>query len=178
MRNLLVVPLVGLLVVGLSASRAAADSVEVKGPHICCGNCVEAVGAILGAVEGVSEVKANIKTKIVTFTAKDEKAAKAGVKALFDGGLFGSATSGGKQLKVEVPAAAKGDKADKIVVKSVHVCCGLCQKGVKAVFKDAKITFTNPTGPQRTVTIEAPGLEPSGVLEALRKAGFNGSLDK
>lgn len=178
MRNLLIVPLVGLLVVGLSASQAAADGVEVKGPHICCQQCVKVVGKLLGGVDGVSDAKADAKTKIVTFTAKDEKAAKAGVKALFDGGLFGSATSDGKELKVDVPAAAKGDKADKIVVKSVHVCCGLCEKGVKAVFKDAKITFTNPAGPQRTVTIEAPGLEPGGVLEALRKAGFNGSLDK
>ena len=178
MRNVLIVPLVGLLVLGLSAGQAAADSVEVKGPHICCGNCVKAVNTLLGGVDGVSEVKADIKTKTVTFTAKDDKAAKAGVKALFDGGLFGSATSGGKELKVDVAAAKKGDKADKVVVKDVHVCCGQCQKGIKAAFPDAKITFTNPAGAQRTVTIEAPGLEPSSVVEILRKAGFNGTLDK
>jgi len=178
MRNRFIVPLVGLLVVGLSAGPAAADSVEVKGPHICCQQCVKVVGKILGGVDGVSDVKADAKTKLVTFTAKDEKAAKAGVKALFDGGLFGSATSGGKELKVDVPAAAKADKADKIVVKSVHVCCGLCEKGVKAAFKDATITFSDRDGAQRTVTVSASGLEPSAVLEALRKAGFNGSLDK
>jgi periplasmic mercuric ion binding protein len=178
MRKLFVVPLVGLLVAGLSAGQAAADSVEVKGPHICCKQCVNVVGKLLGSVDGVSEVKADPKTKMVTFTAKDEKAAKAGVKALFDGGLFGSATSNGKELKVEVPAAKKGEKADAVIVKNVHVCCGQCQNGIKATFKDAKITFTDPSGPQRTVTITAPGLEPGGVLEALRKAGFNGSVDK
>lgn len=177
MRNLLVVPVVGLLIV-VGAGRAAADSVEIKGPHICCQQCVKVVGKLLSAVEGVSEVKADAKTKTVTFTAKDEAAAKAGVKALFDGGLYGSATSGGKELKVEVPAAKKGKKADAIVVKNVHVCCGQCQNGIKATFKDATITFTDPSGPQRTVTITAPGLEPGGVLEALRKAGFNGSVEK
>jgi copper chaperone CopZ len=178
MRNLLVIPLVGFLVVGLSANQAAADSVEVKGPHICCGACVKAVNKILTGVEGVSEVKADIKTKTVTFTATDEKAAKAGVKALFDGGLFGSATSSGKELKVDVSDAPKAAKADAVVVKSVHVCCGQCEVGVKAAFKDAKITFSDRVGSQRTVRIEAPGLEPSSVLEVLRKAGFNGKLDK
>ncbi len=178
MRNLMLVPFLGVLVIGLCAGQAAADSVEVKGPHICCKQCVNVVGTLLSGVEGVSDVKANQKTKMVTFTAKDEKAAKAGVKALFDGGLFGAATSDGKELKVEVAAAKKGDKADTVVIKNVHVCCPACQNGVKATFKDAKITFTDPSGPQRTVTITAPDLEPGGVLEALRKAGFNRSLDK
>ena len=134
MRKVFAVICMGLAVAVLSAGQAMADKVEIKGPHICCGQCVKAVGTLLGAVDGVTDVKADIKTKMVTFTAKDEKAAKAGVKALVDGGLFGSATSDGKTLKVDAPAGT-GDKADAVVVKDVHVCCGQCEKGVKATFK-------------------------------------------
>ncbi len=177
MRNLFVVPIIGFAVAVLSAGPATADSVEVKGPHICCQQCVNVVGKLLGKVDGVSDVKADSKTKMVTFTAKDEKAAKAGLKALIDGGLFGSATSDGKELKVDVAVPAKGDKADVVVVKDVHVCCGACQNGIKGTFKDAKISFEGK-GPQRTVRIEGAGLEPGGVIEALRKAGFNGSVQK
>ena len=84
--------------------------------------------------------KPKCKTKTVKFTAKDEKAAKAGFKALVDGGFFGSATSGGKELKVESTGGEEGDKEPTpVVVKNVHVCCGQCQNGIpKATFKDAK----------------------------------------
>ena len=176
MRNVFAMLLAGMAVALLCAGQAVADSVEVKGPHICCQQCVKVVGKILAGVEGVSDVKADQTTKIVTFTAKDEKAAKAGVKALFDGGLFGAATRDGKELKVDV-AAGKGAKADVTVVKDVHVCCGQCQKGIAKVFTDAKISYEGK-GPQRTVRIELPGQEPSAVLEALRKAGFNGKIEK
>jgi copper chaperone CopZ len=177
MRHLFAGLFASLMVVALCAGQAIADSVEVKGPHICCQQCVNVVGKILAKVEGVSDAKADQATKTVTFTAKDEKAAKAGVKALFDGGLFGAATSDGKELKLDVSTPTKGVKADVIVVKDVHVCCGQCQKGIAKVFKDAKITYEGK-GPQRTVRIESPGLESSSVLEALRKAGFNGNVEK
>jgi hypothetical protein len=177
MRNLFAVILGGLAVAALSAGQAVADSVEVKGPHICCKQCVTIAVKILDKVEGVSSASADAKTKTVKFTAKDEKAAMAGYKALVDGGFYGTATRDGKELKSPVHAPAAGAKADVVVVKDVHVCCGQCQKGIAKVFKDAKISYEGP-GPQKTVRIESPGLEPGGVLEALRKAGFNGNLDK
>ena len=177
MRNLFAVCFVGLAAALLGAGQAVADSVEVKGPHICCKQCVDIVTKILDKVDGVSEISADAKTKTVKFTAKDEKAAKAGLKAIVDGGFFGSAISGGKELPSPVDAPAKGDKADVVVVKDVHVCCGACQKAIAKVFKDAKITYEGK-GPQRTVRIELPGQEPGSVVEALRKAGFNGSVQK
>jgi hypothetical protein len=177
MRNLFAVSFLGLAVAVLGAGQAVADSVEVKGPHICCKQCVSVAVKLLEKVDGVSKASADVKTKTVAFTAKDEKAAKAGFKALVDGGFFGTATSDGKDLASPVHTPAKGDKADVVVVKDVHVCCGACQAGIAKVFKDAKITYEGK-GPQRTVRIELPGLEPSSVIESLRKAGFNGSVAK
>ncbi len=175
MRYVFGIVLAGLAVVGL-AGQGAASEVEVKGPHICCKQCVKIVGGILAKVDGVSDAKCDIKTKTVTFTATDEKAAKAGVKALIDGGFFGSATNDGKELKSTVAAVKKGDKLDKVSVKSVHVCCGQCQTAIKDLFKDAKVSFEEK-GPQRTVVIEGGELYRGSVLEALRKAGFNGKFE-
>jgi hypothetical protein len=112
------------LAVVVMAGQGAASEVEVKGAHICCKQCVTIVGGLLGKVEGVSEAKCDVKGRTVTFTAKDEKAAKAGVKALFDAGFFGNASNDGKELKVKVASVDKGDKADKVTVKGVHACCG------------------------------------------------------
>ncbi|MBI1832865.1 MAG: cation transporter [Planctomycetes bacterium] len=158
----------------LAASSAVASDVELKGPHICCPQCVTAVSKILGAVDGVSNAKADSKTKTVTFTAADDKAAKAGVKALFDGGFFGKAFADGKELKVDAPAA-KGDKTGKVTLKGVHACCGACHSAIKKIFEDSKVSITG-TGPQRTIVIEGAGLEPSAVLSALRGKGFNGKV--
>ena len=177
MRYLFGVVLAGLAAAFLSAGQAAASDVEVKGPHICCKQCVKVVGTILGKVDGVSDVSADIQTKTVKFTAKNEKAANAGFKALIDGGFFGTATNDGKELKADVKGGKKGKKVDVVVVKDVHVCCGQCQKAIKELFKDDKVSFEEK-GPQRTVRIEGTELYRGTVLEALRKAGFNGIVDK
>jgi copper chaperone CopZ len=176
MRHLSVGLLAGLIAV-LSASQSFADSVEVKGPHICCPQCVNVAKGLLAKVEGVSEAAADAKTKTVTFTAKDAAATKAGIAALIKGGFSGAATSDGKEFKVDLPVVEKGDKVAAVVVKDVHVCCGQCQSAVKAAFKGAKVTFEGK-GPQRTVRIEGDDLYPGTVVEALRKAGFNGTPEK
>ena len=111
----------------------------------------------------------------MTFTAKDAKAAEAGVKALFDGGFFGAATDDGKEIKVEVSKAPTG-KADEVTVKAVHVCCGQCQKAITRPVQGRKVTFGEGK-PQKDVKISGKGLDKSAVLEALRKAGFNGKID-
>jgi copper chaperone CopZ len=86
-----------LVLVVQGAGQVRADKVEVKGPHICCVQCVRIAEGLLNKVEGVSEAKADIKSKAVSFTATDEKAAKAGIRALVDGGFFGVATSDGSK---------------------------------------------------------------------------------
>jgi copper chaperone CopZ len=165
-----------LTVIALSAAQVFAGNVEVKGPHICCKQCVNVVGKLLEKVEGVSDVVADVKTKTITFKAKDAAAAKAGYKAIVDGGFFGAATDDGKAITLDVAAGSK-DKADAISVKDVHVCCGMCVTAVKGIFKDAKVTIEG-TGAQRTVNISGGGHSPNSVLEALRKGGFNGTVAK
>lgn len=158
----------------LANGLAQAGKVEVKGPHICCKQCVGVVGGILAKVDGVSDANCDIAGKTVTFTAKNAKAAETAVKALFDAGFFGAATDDGKEIKIAVPKAT--GKADTVTVKDVHVCCGNCQKAINAVFKDAKVEYGEGK-PQRDVKITAKGLDKSAVLEALRKAGFNGKIE-
>lgn len=178
MRAFLAVCLAGLTASAMGAAAADNAKIEVKGPHICCKQCVKVVGGILGKVDGVTDAKCDIEGKTVTFTAKDDATAKAAVKALVDGGFFGKVTADGKAMKVDAPAPKKGDKADKVAVKDVHVCCGQCQNAIKKIFKDATVTFTDPSGPQRTVNVEGTGLDRREVLDALRKAGFNGTVEK
>jgi len=176
MRFLSAVLFSGLAVV-FSAGASIGSEVEVKGPHICCGNCVSAVKNILGKVDGVSEVKADTKSKVVTFTAKDDAAANAGVKALVEGGFFGAATADGKEIKIDVATPKKGDTAAKVTVKDVHACCGQCHTAIQNLFKGSKVTISG-VGPRRTVIVEGTDIDRGGVIESLRKKGFNGTIEK
>jgi hypothetical protein len=158
----------------LVSAQGSGGKVEVTGPHICCQQCQNVVAKILGKVDGVSDVSADIKAKTVTFNAKSDASAKAGIKALVDGGFFGSAKVDGKATTVDAAAPAKGTAGDKVTVKDVHVCCGACQKAINKLFDGSKVTYEGK-GPQRTVIITGSNLEPSAVVDTLRKAGFNGT---
>jgi copper chaperone CopZ len=167
---------VALVLVVLRAGPALADKVVVKGPHICCAQCVRIAEGLLNKVEGVSEAKADIATKTVSFTATDEKAVKAGVHALVDGGFFGVATSDGKEVEIAVPRP--GGKSLTVVVTKVHVCCNGCEKAITQLFPFSKVSFEGP-GPQRMVRIDGPGcIGQDATLITLRRAGFSGTLAK
>ncbi len=177
MRQFLVLAVATVAFAGLSVGQARADKVELKGTHLCCGNCVKIAKAALEKVDGVSDADASKDTKTVTFTAKDEKAAAAGIKALVDAGFYGKATKDGKEYKIDTPEVKKGTKADSVTVKSVHVCCDNCKEAVEATLKDLKITYEGKSA-VKTVKIEGKDLDKADILEALRKAGFNGSVEK
>jgi len=174
MRKVLAVMFAGLATAVLAAEGGG--KVEVKGPHLCCGQCVKIATNLLKKVDGVSDIKADQKSKVVTFTAKDDKAAKAGFQAIVEGGFFGTATEGGKALEAVIPAGPKG-KADVVSVKDVHVCCGQCEKAINKIFTGSKVSFDGK-GPQKTVRIEGKNLDRGEVLETLHKTGFNGTVEK
>jgi copper chaperone CopZ len=169
--------LVGSVLAVVLVGSAVASDVEVKGPHICCKQCVKVVEGILAKVDGVSNVSADTTTKTVKFTAADSKAVAAGLKALTDGGFSGAATNDGKEVKSTLAPVEKGDKLDSVKIAKVHVCCPQCQNAIKGLFKDQKVSFDGK-GAQRTVVIEGGDVYAGSVIEALRKAGFNGSVEK
>jgi copper chaperone CopZ len=173
MRQLLVASVV---VLTFGALRSAAEEkAEIKGPHICCKNCVKAVEAILAKVDGVSDVKCSVKDKTVTFTAKDKAAAAKALGAMYDGGFAGAAKYG--DIAISRATAKVEGKEKDVTVKGVHACCGQCTTAIKGLFPDAKVTITG-AGAQRDVTIEGTDLSFAGVLQALNAKGFTGKVEK
>jgi copper chaperone CopZ len=164
-----------LVAAGLAVGTAQAGKVELKGVHLCCGKCVAAVGSVLKGVDGLTEAKCDQKTKTVTFTTKDDKGTQSALKALGEAGFYSTnATDDGKKVDWNI-AAAKAEKADSVTVKSVHVCCGQCEKAINALFKDAKVSYAG-AGPTKDVTVSGKGLDKSEVLMTLMKAGFAGKV--
>ena len=54
-----------------------ADTVAVKGVHICCGGCIKAIAAAVKGLDGVENASCDIKTRTVTLTGKDISVAAA-----------------------------------------------------------------------------------------------------
>ena len=169
------VAVVAVLTIG-AVQVSADERVDFKGPHICCKQCVKAIAAVLKDIEGISDAKSDIKEKTVSFTAKDKKAADAAVKALYDNGFAGEGKFGDAKLGGKTGKKTEG-KVDTVTVKGVHACCGMCHKAIKALWPDATVTIDG-SGPMRDITVAGKDLNAGEVIMALRKAGFNGKIDK
>ena len=158
--------------VAWGAGTAQAGKVEVKGAHVCCGNCTKAITGILAKVDGVDKdsVKAP-KGGPIEFTTKEDKATTAAIKALNDGGFTGTVTDDGKEVKTDLPTAT--GKGDEVTVTNTHICCGMCKTAIKNLFKDDDVSFASDN---TSATIKGKDLDKAAVLDALRKAGFNGAI--
>ena len=171
MRHMVLATAALIAAVALGAGTAQAGKVEIKGAHVCCPNCVKAVKAVLANVDGVSDADA-VKKGSITFTAKDDKATTAALTALANAGFLGTATDDGKDVKIDLDSPKKGDKADDVVVDT-HVCCDNCKATLTGLFPDAKVSFPA----KGKVEIKSKDLDKADVIDALRKAGFNGKIE-
>src|SRR5437879_5949125 len=91
MKTLLSLAAVGLALVAGRAS-AADVKVELKGTHLCCGQCVKAAGDIVKKIDGCTAA-CDQKAGTITLTAKDEETAQKAVDALAAGGFHGTTDS-------------------------------------------------------------------------------------
>jgi len=159
------------------ASAATAGSVEVKGVHLCCPNCVKGVDKALTGISGVSAVKSDREAKTVTFTAADDKAAQAGIDALAKGGFHGTATIDGKEAKFPASGAKADAKADSITVSDVHLCCAACVKAASAAVKAvAGVSDVKCDRDASSVTVTGKDVSVSAVVKALNDDGFHATI--
>ena len=105
------------------AARAE-TKVQLKGTHLCCGQCVAAVGKILKEIDGVSG-KCDAKGGTVSITAKDDATAQKALDALAAGGFSG--TTDNDKLKQKDDSGVEKGKVKSLTITDVHNCCGMLQ---------------------------------------------------
>lgn len=174
MKSLLAIALGGLILAAGGAARAE-TKVELKGTHLCCGQCVKAVEGILGKVDGVSGT-CDRKGSTVTITAKDDAAAQKALDALAAGGFHG--TTGSQTLKVKDDSGVSKGKVKSLTVEGVHNCCGQCTKAITAaVGKVAGVTGN--TAKPKSDTFEVTGdFDAEELVKALNAAGYHVKVKK
>jgi hypothetical protein len=117
---------VGSLVLAVGGAAPPDTKVVLSGTHLCCGQCVRAVGQILQKVEGASGT-CDQAAGTVTITAKDNATAQKALDALAEGGFHG--TIDNKDLKVKDDSGATKGKVKTITLTGVHNCCNQCTTG-------------------------------------------------
>ena len=166
-------------VVCLLAAPLSAGEVTVAKSHICCPGCVKAIEKTMGKVDGVENLVVNQDEKSVAFNVADAAAAKKALRALARAGFSGEAKHDGKAVKLPIPKALKDKKANEVTLNRVHLCCGACVKAVEgAVSKVKGVKSVKCDKEKGTCTAAGEEIEVIAVIQALRDAGFNGSVPR
>ena len=164
---------IGLLL--LAGSARAETKVELKGTHLCCGNCVKAVGALIKDIDDV-KAKCDQQNGTITLTAKDDAAAQKAIDALAAGGFHGD--TGNKDLKVKDDSGVSAGKVKSLTLTGAHNCCGNCCKTIKATVKKVE-GVTGDTAKPKGETFEVTGdFDAEALIKALNDAGFHVKVKK
>ena len=155
----------------LSAGMARAETkVELKGVHLCCKACTNAVGDILKGVDGVKGA-CDVKAKTVTITAQDDKAAQKALDALAAGGFHGD--TGNADLTIKDDSGAPQGKVKTLTLSGAHNCCGLCCKAIKSTVKKVSGVSDDTAKPKATTFTVSGDFEAAELVKALNAAGFH-----
>lgn len=151
------------------AAVRAEVQVELKGVHLCCGQCVSIVGGILKK-EG-AKGKCDQKAKTVTITAEDAATAQKAVDAVIAAGFFGETDS--KDVKVKNDSGVEAGKVKALKLTGAHNCCGACCKAIKETVKKVD-GVTSDTATPKGKTFEVKGdFDAQELVKALNAAGLS-----
>jgi periplasmic mercuric ion binding protein len=166
--KVLSVAVIAVLFAAADVARAE-TKVELKGTHLCCGQCVRAANDILKGVDGVTG-KVDQKAKTITITAKDDATAQKAIDALAAGGFHGETDS--KAVTIKEEAVPKG-KVKTLTLTGIHNCCGQCNTAIKNTLKKVD-GVTGETVKAKNDSFEVTGdFEAEAVVKALNAAGFH-----
>jgi copper chaperone CopZ len=165
----------GTLVLAAGGAAGADTKVELKGTHLCCPQCVRAVGEILKKVDGATGT-CDQKAGTVTITAKDDAAAQKALDALAAGGFHGTTDS--KTLKIKDDSGVTRGKVKALTLGGVHNCCNACTRSINTTL--GKVAgVTGNTAKARSDTFEVTGeFDAEELVKALNAAGYHVRVKK
>ncbi len=155
-----------------SVQAVMAEQVKVEGVHLCCGGCVKGVTKAMTGVTGVTGLKVSQDDETVTFEAKDDEAALAGLTALAKGGYYGTPSRPGPDFTID---ASK--KQNEVQINGLHLCCGACVKAVQGALKGVPgVKTVTSEARSGKVVVKGDSVSLAETLKALHENGFHGTV--
>jgi periplasmic mercuric ion binding protein len=157
------------LLVSVSTARAE-TTIELKGVHLCCSACTDAVKSAVGDVDGV-KATCDQKKKTVTITASDDAAGQKALDALAAHGFHGD--TGNSTLKMKEDSGVTAGKVTSVTLVGIHNCCGSCNKAIKKAIKKVD-GVTGDSAKPKTESLTVTGnFDAAELVKALNAAGFH-----
>jgi len=166
---------VGTLVLASSGNVRAETKVEVKGTHLCCGQCVKEVNKIVAKVDGVTAT-CDQKTGTIVLTAKDDAAAQKALDGLAAGGFHGKTDS--KTLTFKDDSGVSKGKVKTLTLEGIHNCCGRCNTTITATVGKVAGVTGNTAKPNSTTFDVTGDFEAEDLVKALNAAGYHVKVKK
>lgn len=165
----------GGLVLTAGGAAPAETKVVLKGTHLCCGQCVRAVGQILEKVDGCKGT-CDQEAGTVTITAKDIETAQKAIDALATGGFHG--TTDNKDVKIKDDSGVTKGKVKTLTVAGVHNCCNQCTRSInETVNKVAGVKGNTVRAKVDTFDINGD-FDAEELVKALNAAGYHVKVKK
>lgn len=147
--------------------------VQLKGVHLCCGGCTDAVAAAVESVPGVT-CQCDMENGTVTLTAKDHAVAQKALDAIAAAGLHGE--TGDRHLVMGAEHNIPPGKVRRLTVSGIHNCCEPCYEAIKGAIDTVEGVTDDTARPGKT-TFEVTGhFSAAELVRALNEAGFHAKV--
>jgi mercuric ion binding protein len=159
----------------MALSNQTDTQVQLKGVHLCCGGCVNAVATAVESVPGVA-CQCDMAHGTVTLTAPDDAAAQKALDAIAAAGLHGE--TGNAHLAMRAEPNIPAGKVQRLTVSGIHNCCQPCYEAIKRAIDSVEGVTDDTARPGKT-TFEVSGrFSAAQLVRALNAAGFYAAANK
>lgn len=171
-RSILAAALCAAAIPFAARTAQAEETAGLKGVHLCCKGCVNAVEK---AVAETSEVKCVVDGEkgTVQLTAASTAAIQTAVDAIAAAGFHGKLDN--KEVKWPKAKLPKG-KVDVLEVEHVHNCCPACAKAIKKALAEVEGVEGDTCKPKVESFAIKGNFDPKAVMKALNQAGFHATV--
>ncbi len=159
----------------MALSNQIDTQVQLKGVHLCCGGCVNAVAT---AVESVPDVtcQCDMAHGTVTLTARNDTAAQKALDAIAAAGLHGE--TGDAHLAMRTARDIPAGKVQRLTVSDIHNCCEPCYEAIKGALNSVE-GVTGDTARPGKIAFEVTGnFSAAELVQALNAAGFHAKVKR
>jgi mercuric ion binding protein len=146
---------------------------QLRGVHLCCGGCTDAVARAVESVPGVT-CRCDMENGTVTLTAEDHASAQKALDAIADAGLHGE--TGDEHLMMRVERDVPPGKVRRLTVSGIHNCCEPCYEAIKGAIDTVEGVTGDTAGPKRTSFEVTGNFSAAELVRALNAAGFHAKV--
>jgi len=149
--------------------------VNLKGVHLCCGGCVDAVASALEPMRGVA-FQCDMEHGTVTLAAKDDAVAQQALDAIAAAGLHGE--TGDPRLAMTPEPNVPPGMVRRLKLSGVHNCCRACYEGIKGAIESVQGVTGDTVQPELTSFEVIGDFSAAQLIGALNASGFHAKVNE